>query len=48
LYAGSMWKSVYDIEESNKRLLNRYTGKISTRLRIESFMDYETPDFIIK
>ena len=48
LYAGSMWKSVYYIEEANIKLVSRYAGRVSNKLPIESFMDYETPDFIIR
>ena len=48
LYAGSMWKAVYDLEEANKKLVSRYAGNVSKKLPIERFMDFETPDFIIK
>ena len=48
LYAGSMWKSVHDIDESNRKLVQRYAGRVTAKLPIERFMDYETPDFIIK
>jgi hypothetical protein len=48
LYAGSMWKTVYDIDGANKKLVSRYAGNVSKKLPIERFMDFETPDFIIK
>ena len=48
LYAGSIWKAVYDLEEANKKLVSRYAGNVSKKLPIERFMDFETPDFIIK
>ena len=48
LYAGSMWKTVYDIDGANKKLVSRYAGNVSNKLPIERFMDYETPDFILK
>ena len=48
LYAGSMWKSVHDIDKSNRKLVQRYAGRVTAKLPIERFMDYETPDFIIK
>ena len=48
LYAGSMWKAVYDLEEANTKLVSRYAGNVSKKLPIERFMDFETPDFIIK
>ncbi|MBT3479287.1 MAG: hypothetical protein HOD10_00395 [Candidatus Marinimicrobia bacterium] len=48
LYAGSMWKSVHDIDISNRKLIRRYTGRVTTKLPIERFMDYNVPDFIIK
>ena len=48
LYAGSMWKAVHDIDESNRRLVQRYAGRVTTKLPIERFMDYGTPDFVIK
>ena len=48
LYAASMWKTVYDIDGGNKKLVSRYAGNVSKKLPIERFMDFETPDFIIK
>ena len=48
LYAVSIWKAVYDIEEANTKLVSRYAGNVSKKLPIESFMDFEIPDFIIK
>ena len=48
LYAGSIWKAVYDLEDANKKLVSRYAGNVSKKLPIERFMDFETPDFIIK
>ena len=48
LYAGSMWKSVHDIDKSNRKLVQRSAGRVTAKLPIERFMDYETPDFIIK
>ena len=48
LYAGSMWKSVHDIDESNRKLVRRYAGRVTGKLPIQRFMDYETPDFVIK
>ncbi|MDP6340092.1 MAG: hypothetical protein QF842_07235 [Candidatus Marinimicrobia bacterium] len=48
LYAGSMWKAVHDIDESNRKLIRRFAGRVTVKLPIERFMDYNTPDFIIK
>lgn len=48
LYAGSMWKAIHDIDESNRKLVRRFAGRVTTKLLIERFMDYNTPDFIIK
>ncbi len=48
LYAGSMWKSVYDLDASNRKLVQRYAGRVTSKLSIQRFMDYETPDFVIK
>jgi len=48
LYAGSMWKAVHDIDGSNRMLVKRFAGRVTSKLPIESFMDYNTPDFIIK
>ena len=48
LYAGSMWKAVHDIDESNRKLIRRFVGRVTVKLPIERFMDYNTPDFIIK
>jgi len=48
LYAGSMWKAVHDIDGSNRKLVKRFAGRVTSKLPIESFMDYNTPDFIIK
>jgi tetratricopeptide (TPR) repeat protein len=48
LYTGSMWKAAHDIDMSNRRLVKRYTGRVTTKLSIERFMDFNTPDLIIK
>ena len=48
LYVGSMWKSVNDIDESNRKLVKRYAGRVTKKLPIQNFMDYETPDFVLK
>ena len=48
LYFGSMWKSVYDIDEANQELVLRFTGRVTKKLSINTFMDYEIPEFIIK
>ena len=48
LYAGSMWKAALDIDMSNRRLVKRYAGRVTTKLPIERFMDFNKPDFIIK
>jgi len=48
LYAGSMWKAIHDIDESNRKLVRRFAGRVTSKLPIEEFMDYNTPDFIIK
>ncbi len=48
LYAGSMWKAVHDIDESNRKLVRRYAGRVTAKLPVERFMDYNTPDFVIK
>jgi hypothetical protein len=48
LYAGSMWKAIHDIDESNRKLVRRFAGRVTSKLPIEGFMDYNTPDFIIK
>ena len=48
LYAGSMWKAALDIDMSNRRLVKRYAGRVTTKLPIERFMDFNRPDFIIK
>ena len=48
LYFGSMWKSVYDIDEANQKLVRRFTGRVTKKLSIYKFMDYEIPEFIIK
>jgi len=48
LYFGSMWKAVYDIDEANQKLVRRFTGRVTKKLSINTFMDYEIPEFIIK
>ena len=48
LYFGSIWKSFYDIDEANQKLVRRFTGRVTKKLSISKFMDYEMPEFIIK
>ena len=48
LYFGSIWKSFYDIDEANQKLVRRFTGRVTKKLSISKFMDYEIPEFIIK
>ena len=48
LYSGSIWKSVHDIDAANKKLTYRFTERVTKKLSINRFMDYEIPDFIIK
>ena len=48
LYSGSIWKSVHDIDAANKKLTYRYTERVTKKLSINRFMDYEIPDFISK
>ncbi len=48
IYFGSIWKSVHDIDESNRKLVQRFTGRVTKKLDVETFMDYPIPDFIIK
>ena len=48
LYFGGMWKSFYDIDEANQKLVRRFTGRVTKKLSINTFMDYEIPEFIIK
>ena len=48
IYFGSIWKSVHDIDESNRKLVHRFTGRVTKKLDVETFMDYPIPGFIIK
>ena len=48
IYFGSIWKSVQDIDESNRKLVLRFTGRVTKKLSVETFMDYPIPDFVIK
>ena len=48
IYFGSIWKSVQDIDESNRKLVRRFTGRVTKKLSVETFMDYPIPDFVIK
>ena len=48
IYFGSIWKSVHDIDESNRKLVQRFTGRVTKKLDVATFMDYPIPDFIIK
>ncbi|HCI15479.1 MAG TPA: hypothetical protein DE027_01460 [Candidatus Marinimicrobia bacterium] len=48
LYTGSMWKSIHDIDASNRKLVRRFAGRVTMKLPVEKFMDYNGPDFIIK
>ena len=48
IYFGSIWKSAHDIDESNRKLVRRFTGRVTKKLDVETFMDYPIPDFILK
>ena len=48
LYFGSMWKTVIDIDNSNRKLVKRFSNRVTSKLPVENFMDYQTPDFILK
>ena len=48
LYFGSIWKYLYDIDEENQKQVRRFTGRVTKKLSISKFMDYEMPEFIIK
>lgn len=48
LYAGSIWKTVHDIDSANQRLVERFVGRVSDRYPIERFLDYRTPEFYLK
>ena len=39
---------LYDIDEANQKLVRRFTGRVTKKLDVETFMDYPIPDFIIK
>ena len=39
---------IQDIDESNRKLVRRFTGRVTKKLSVETFMDYPIPDFIIK
>ena len=48
LQFASGWKSVKDIDEANKKLVMRFTGRVTNKLKIERFMDYPFPEFVVK
>ena len=48
LYFGSMWKTVIDIDDSNKKLFKRFSNRVVSKFPVENFMDYQTLDFIQK
>ena len=48
LQFASGWKSVKDIDEANKKLVLRFTGRVTSKLTITRFMDYPKPEFLIK
>ena len=48
LQFASGWKSVKDIDQANKRLVVRFTGRVTSKLSVTRFMDYPLPEFIIK
>jgi tetratricopeptide (TPR) repeat protein len=48
LQFASGWKSVKDIDGANKKLVKRFTKRVTTKLAIARFMDYPFPEFILK
>ena len=48
LQFASGWKSVNDIDDANRKLVMRFTSRVTNKLKIERFMDYPYPEFVIK
>jgi len=48
LYAGSIWKTIDDIDSANRRLVERFVGRVSERYPLDRFLDYKTPEFYLK
>ncbi len=48
LYAGSIWKTIHDIDTANRKLVERFIGKVSDRLPVDRFMDFTEPEFILR
>lgn len=48
LYVGSIWKTVHDVDSANRRMVERYMGRVADKLSVERFMEYTEPEFVLK
>lgn len=48
IYAGSIWKTVKDVDEANLRLVKDFVSKISEENPVADFMDFPVPELVME
>ena len=48
IYAGSIWKTVKDVDEANLRLVKDFVSKVTEEYPFSDFMDFPVPELVMQ